>query len=347
MIQNYKISIVVPVYNTEEYLEHCLDTLLNQTYRNLEIILVDDGSTDSSSTICDEYEAGDERVKVIHKENGGLISAWKRGVDECTGEYISFVDSDDWISLDMMETMSRQLTGSTKEIVASDYVIEYENGKKRYVWQSLAPGTYTGDIFKRDVVPQLLGNESRKIHFSRCMKLISCKLILDNAHYSDSRIRMGEDITVMLPALMDCERLVMMNRRAWYHYFYWNASMVHKYDATMFKNMQLLRGIIYQVIKDKMVGLERQDMNRQADKEYIFLLLLVLKNEARGNPRGYRQNILDIARSKEVSELVNKTPVAIADQSNKLTYYVLKHPNVVTVSILRLAMQLYYAGRIS
>ena len=345
MVNKYKISIVVPVYNNEEYLEHCVDTLINQSYRNLEIILVDDGSTDNSGNLCDEYEAGDHRVKVVHKENGGLVSAWKRGVEESTGEYISFVDSDDWISLDMMETMSRQLTGSTQEIIASDYVIEYESGKRQYVWQSLTPGIYTEEMLKKDVVPQLLGNESRKVNFSRCMKLISRKLILDNAHYSDPQIRMGEDITVMLPALMDCSRLVTMNRRAWYHYFYSTASMVHKYDYGMYKNMQQLRSIIRQIIKDKMVGLERQEMNRQADKEYIFLLLLVLKNEARGNPRGYRQNILDLAQSKEVTELVSKTPVSVSDKSNRLLYYVLKHPNEITVRILRLAMKLYYTGK--
>ena len=345
MVKEYKISIIVPVYNSEEYLEHCIDTLINQAYRNLEIILVDDGSTDNSGNICDEYEAGDNRVRVIHKENGGLISAWKRGVEECTGEYVSFVDSDDWIGLDMIETMSRQLTGSAEEIIASDYVIEYENGRKQYVWQSLAPGTYTGEILKREVVPQLLGNESRKVNFSRCMKLISRKLILDNMHYSDSRIRMGEDVTIILPALMDCNRLVIMNHRAWYHYFYATASMVHKYDQGMYKNMQLLRNVIHQVIKDKMIGLERQEMNKRADQEYIFLLLLVLKNEARGNSRGYMRNILDIARSKEVTELVSKTSISISDKSNRLLYYVLKHPNEITVLMLRVAMKLYYAGK--
>ena len=345
MVKEYKISIVVPVYNNEKYLEHCVDTLINQSYRNLEIILVNDGSTDNSGNLCDEYGAGDDRVRVIHKENGGLISAWKRGVEESTGEYVSFVDSDDWIGLDMLETMVQQLTGNAQEIIASDYVIEYENGNKQYMWQSLAPGIYTGDILKREVVPQLLGNESRKVNFSRCMKLISRKLILDNAHYCDSRIRMGEDITIMLPALMDCKRLVIMNHKAWYHYYYSTASMVHKYDQGMYKNMQLLRNAIHQVIKDKLVGLERQEMNKRADQEYIFLLLLVLKNEARGNPTGYRQKILEIARSKEIVELVNKTSVNISDKSNRLLYYVLKHPNEITVRILRLAMKLYYAGK--
>ena len=101
------ISVIVPVYNVEYYLKQCLDSIVNQTYRNLEIILVDDGSTDSSGDICDEYAQIDARIKVIHKENGGLSSARNAGLDVCTsgGELIAFVDSDDWLELDMFEVL--------------------------------------------------------------------------------------------------------------------------------------------------------------------------------------------------------------------------------------------------
>lgn len=91
------ISVIVPVYNVEKYLGKCVDSIINQTYKNLEIILVDDGSKDNSGTICDEYSKKDKRVKVIHKENGGAAAARNTGLDICKGEYISFVDSDDWI----------------------------------------------------------------------------------------------------------------------------------------------------------------------------------------------------------------------------------------------------------
>lgn len=95
------ISIIVPVYNVEEYLPKCLDSIINQTYKNLEIILVDDGSTDNSGKICDEYAFKDNRIKVIHKVNGGLSDARNAGLDICTGDYIGFVDSDDYIDKDM------------------------------------------------------------------------------------------------------------------------------------------------------------------------------------------------------------------------------------------------------
>ena len=100
-----KISIIVPVYNVEKYLRKCVDSILNQTFKDFELILVDDGSTDSSGKICDEYNLKDNRIKVIHKENGGLSSARNAGLDIAQGEYIGFVDSDDWIELDMYEEL--------------------------------------------------------------------------------------------------------------------------------------------------------------------------------------------------------------------------------------------------
>ncbi|HJA50079.1 MAG TPA: glycosyltransferase, partial [Candidatus Fusicatenibacter intestinipullorum] len=99
-IEKVKISVIIPVYNVEKYLKRCLDSVINQTYKNLEIILIDDGSTDNSGKICDEYAQKDERIIVIHKENGGVSSARNKGLDICIGDYISFIDSDDWINLE-------------------------------------------------------------------------------------------------------------------------------------------------------------------------------------------------------------------------------------------------------
>lgn len=99
------LSVIVPVYNTEPYLRKCIESVCNQTYKNLEIILVDDGSTDLSGTICDKFAAKDSRIKVIHKENEGLVSARKAGVLAARGEYIANIDGDDYIDLEMFKTM--------------------------------------------------------------------------------------------------------------------------------------------------------------------------------------------------------------------------------------------------
>ena len=136
-MEAYKVSVIVPVYNAEKYIRRCVGTLTGQTYKNLEILLVDDGSRDDSGGICDDLAKEDERIRVIHKENGGLVSAWNKGFDYSTGEYVSFVDSDDWVDFNMMEEMSAALTGNPKEIIAGDYVIEKEDGPREYGCQFL------------------------------------------------------------------------------------------------------------------------------------------------------------------------------------------------------------------
>lgn len=105
MEQDILISVIVPVYNVEKYLPKCVDSILNQTYRNLEVILVDDGTKDASDAICDDYARKDPRVKVIHKVNGGLSSARNAGIDIARGEYLGFVDSDDWIEPETYESL--------------------------------------------------------------------------------------------------------------------------------------------------------------------------------------------------------------------------------------------------
>lgn len=123
-----KISVIVPVYNVKDYIKDCIDSIVSQTYKNIEIILVDDGSTDGSGSICDEYALSDERVKVIHKKNGGLSSARNEGLKNVTGDYIGFVDSDDILSINM-------------------YFELFENMKKYNAEIAICNMCYTIDLF--------------------------------------------------------------------------------------------------------------------------------------------------------------------------------------------------------
>lgn len=120
-MDNPLISVIVPIYKVEPYLRRCLDSIVNQTYTNLEIILVDDGSPDACPTICDEYAAKDNRIVVIHKENGGLSDARNAGLDICKGEYITFVDSDDWISENCLSLFINVIQKDYFDVVIADY----------------------------------------------------------------------------------------------------------------------------------------------------------------------------------------------------------------------------------
>lgn len=120
------ISIVVPIYNVEIYIEKCLESLINQTYKNIEIILVNDGSTDLSGYICDDFATKDKRIKVIHKSNGGLSDARNIGIDVATGDYIAFIDSDDWIDLKMIEILYKYINTYNADIAQGDYIEVYD-----------------------------------------------------------------------------------------------------------------------------------------------------------------------------------------------------------------------------
>ena len=110
------VSIVVPVYNVEKYLERCVDSLINQTYKNIEIILVDDGATDNSGELCDKLLFKDSRIKVFHKLNGGLSDARNYGINQATGEYLLFVDSDDWVENEIVEKLYNSIEQNSADI---------------------------------------------------------------------------------------------------------------------------------------------------------------------------------------------------------------------------------------
>lgn len=171
-IEKDLISVIVPVYNVEKYIHKCIDSILNQTYTNLEIILVDDGSLDNCGKICDEYAKQDKRIKVIHKENGGVSSARNRGIKEATGQWITFVDSDDWLEDDFCELLLYNATKYNADIVLCGYnritlnnvekikntnkIIEVESNE--YLKNVLNPQTGFGfchmKLYKRDCIKE-------------------------------------------------------------------------------------------------------------------------------------------------------------------------------------------------
>lgn len=125
-----KVSIIVPVYNVEKYLKEAIESIINQTYKNIEIILIDDGSTDKSGEICDYYASKDLRIKVIHKENGGLSETRNIGLDNATGKYLMFLDSDDFMELNAVENMYNEIAEKQADYVIGNYINATEEGEK-------------------------------------------------------------------------------------------------------------------------------------------------------------------------------------------------------------------------
>lgn len=344
MKTNPLVSIIVPVYNKEEYVRACIDSLIGQTYTNVEIILVDDESTDNSGKICDEYAACHENVKVIHKPNGGPSSAWKAGFAKSGGEYIAFVDSDDYVDTKMIAEMVDALEGADREIITSDYAITKDDGSETYVYQAISPGDYHREEIVNEITPMLLGNEHRYISFSRCMKLIGRRLIEDNLDYCDERVLMGDDSTIILPCLIDAGRILVMDHKVYYHYRYISDSIVHRYDSKAFDNNKIYYETIKAMLLNKFKSNKAicEEMMDSLDREEIFLLLLLVKNEVRGNTNNCLPNLIEIRNDEFSKNIIERTKVTIKDQANKLLYLVLKSPNKLSIGILKMAFKVYY-----
>lgn len=163
-----KLSVIVPVYNVERYLRQCLDSILGQTFSDIELIVVDDGSTDQSGRICDEYAEKDSRIVVIHKNNGGLADARNAGLDVISSEYVGFVDSDDWIRPQMYEMLLSCQEKTNAEIVACRIHFFSDDGKINEVW----PQTELDYIYSRsDFINHFFPDIKRSIMPSVCNKI--------------------------------------------------------------------------------------------------------------------------------------------------------------------------------
>lgn len=214
-----KVSIIVPIYNAEKFLVQCLESIINQTYSNLEIILVDDGSTDSSGTICDKYSLRDKRIKVLHQVNGGLVYARKTGIKAATGAYITMVDSDDWIRSDMLEKMVEKGIQYRADIVLSGVVYVYENGENNFyeilpegVYDLSDQGSLIYDYFfldKNDIT-------KRGIRGNIWSRLFRREIILENQLAVDQQIINGEDDAVFFPCLMEANTIYSMDDCLYY-----------------------------------------------------------------------------------------------------------------------------------
>ena len=335
------ISIIIPVYNVEQYLDECMASVLNQTYVNLEVVLVDDGSKDNSPGMCDSYAKKDTRVQVIHKENGGPMSACIAGVKKAKGEYLAFMDSDDWIDLTMIEELVRETTGNEKEMICSNYVIEKANQSIK-IKQSMEPGVYDRKAIEEQLFPGLLGKEERRIHGSRCMKLISKSLISENLGFADLNVSMGEDMYLIFMALLDAQRIVVVEEGFYYHYRFLGSSLVHKYKSHMYDEIGSLYDNFQKVIENKISSKAlRADFLQGLRREYIFLFFFVLKNELRGPGKNCVSRIQTYVKEAKQTRGLEEISVEVNGKANKLLYLIWKKPSAFRILIVRFIIKIF------
>lgn len=228
-----KVSIVVPIYNVEQYLEKCIKSIVDQTYSNLEIILVDDGSKDSSSEICNKWKEEDQRIVVIHKENGGLSSARNAGLEVATGDYIMFEDSDDWLELDIVEKCVERIEKDASDLVIFGYTKVDEKSK------NLGSFTFGNDTYTREEMAGQLHSRILEMSFGYAWnKLYRLSVIRESGVVNDGSIIDREDLYFNLQLFSTLNRISFLNKEG-YYYLQRKTSLLHNADLARLDNVDI------------------------------------------------------------------------------------------------------------
>lgn len=230
-----KVSIIVPIYNVEKYLERCLDSLLSQTIKNFEIIAVNDGSTDSCSEILHEYAEKDSRIKVLEKKNGGVSSARNVGLTIASGEFIGFVDPDDWVEPDMYETMYHTANRENVDIVMCSYIREFGSHSKEKKFNLPNLERFNREELKSKILRRLVGPLNEEIGHPEMLdswgtvwsKLYRSEIVKENGlTFTDlSEIGTNEDSLFNMEAFFYAQNFCFINK-PFYHYWRVNDSSV-------------------------------------------------------------------------------------------------------------------------
>ena len=220
-----KISVIVPVYNVEQYLERCVDSIINQTYTNLEIILVNDGSTDNSGKLCDELAKKDERIRVIHKENGGLSDARNRGIDESESDLVGFIDSDDYIDSDMYEVLLKNLNDTDADLSMCALYDVYNN-------------TPEAQVTNKETWKLSSEQAIRMVMEAKILSVTAVNKLYRKSLFTDLKFEVGkiaEDAFIMIKLLDKCEKIVATNEKK--YYFHRENSITTQKFSTKFLNV--------------------------------------------------------------------------------------------------------------
>lgn len=323
------ISVIVPVYKVEKYLDRCILSLVNQTYTDLEIILVDDGSPDNCPQKCEEWVKKDNRIKVIHKKNEGLGYARNTGMEIATGEWITFVDSDDYVHLFTYELCMKKLLKSQADVCffSSTTVIHDRKLENKFIF----PNTLEGDEIRKELLPKCFGryDEDRYDLGSACMGIYKKSLIDENnINFVSERMLISEDNVFITEICYVARKIVFLNE-PFYFYCMNDTSLSHSYRADRYEKIVIYYENRLEKIKELNLGNEALT---RAGINYWSLVIGCLKQEIKSSKINFKQKIGRI-RQICVNEITKKL----------ICKSILKHVNLPQKILLFLMKKrLYY-----
>ena len=308
------ISVIVPVYNVEKYLDKCVTSVIGQTYSNLEIILVADGTPDRSGVMCDEYAAKDPRIKVVHKENGGLGSARNAGLDAATGDYVVFIDSDDWVDKDHVQTLYERLKEKSADICYCGCTRHYSTGEETTYRNVLIPDVYEADEVRDNILLMMIGTplEDRvdvRVQQSVCMSIYDLNIIQTNQiRFVSERMIIAEDLFFNVDYLMHVKRACSTGAYS-YYYLLNTQSISQKYDE---RRYQRTVGF-YHYLMGKMdaTGLDKALYELRVKRSFLVKVRVLFKQilSSDMSKKEKRAAIEKIVNDETVVEVIKDFPV--------------------------------------
>ncbi|SCY70284.1 glycosyltransferase family 2 protein [Butyrivibrio sp. INlla14] len=302
---NPLLSVVVPVYGVEAYLHDCIESIIKQEYSNLEILLVDDGSKGKEGQICDEYAAIDDRIRVIHKKNEGLIAARKTGMQEATAEYIAFIDGDDFIAPDYYLKMMKLVKSECPDLVSVSFTQYFSKERCEVVRQRMESGVYENDALIHLFENMNCMNENYydfSVFPSTCLKIYRTDLLKDTSEKIPENIRFGEDSAFSYPYILACKKIVIDNDIDGYFYRVVENSMSKEFD----KNRLVEADILYKYLKNYYSMSENKRVSRQLEIYRFFLLEDILKQLMMGVRLWHIHG-----KVKEIQNLIEKSEIFV------------------------------------
>lgn len=265
-----QISVIMPVYKVEKYLRRCVESILHQTFSDLEVILVDDGSPDTCGAICDEYAGTDSRVKVIHQKNAGVSAARNSGISVASGEYVTFVDSDDFIDSHMYEKMLSAAKEYRCDVVLCDCMKEFPDHQEVYT-HNIRSGFYNREQLNEEYYPNLLIMENVEYPptISNCLLLFKRKLSSgkDIPRYLEG-VRFSEDLLFGAQLLYAADSFYYMKGACFYHYCMNADSATHRFQSDKWNDYMKLM----QEISSSFAECTDYDFSEQIDKVLLFFI---------------------------------------------------------------------------
>ena len=287
-------SIIIPVYNVGNWIERCLDSILADRCKDMELILVDDGSTDNSPAICDRYAASHTNVHVIHKTNGGLSSARNAGLEQAAGEWISFIDSDDWVDRDCfydVKAFLEQKTDTKPDLIKFGYKKEWSSGSLTYI-PCVPEGEYDRSKIIGELMPAAFGSGRISDSTIHTFILSSCAHIYRHDFLKQTGIRfvserqVGSEDFLFLYSLYMQASSVYVTHTSWYNYDTREGSLTRRYRKDLYRQYRHLAGLVYR-------ELEKAELRPALEKDfrflYIGLMYICIMNECEGPGSRFEQ----------------------------------------------------------